>query len=458
MLDNRPRCGYAVSSVSSKSMQGISSLCDTLVHVIMDNETYFPGIKLPRSWIVLGDSIASKKDDVPFISYRDFTTLAEECNVANGHVKSALRYLQSAGIVLHYEDYKKNSDLKQYVFSNANLLLALFGLVFNHNYYMDEIRFVWKNASILKLPEFDFEMLRKNLREKAVIGEGLLKCFWDSIGIKGDVFRAILSLLEKFDLCYEVPIKEEDEGTNMPKGRHFMFPNLLKETVPVEVATIWPKDIPEDILEYRLSLQFMNTFIPFGFLEKVSVRINPYLEYRLNWKWGLVAFCSDGQDLIHIQAIQDGKQSSTLMFSTRVLSNRESMARHVLLLLVAVTNRVLTHYYPGVLAFWFVHCSHCIELSRSREDIIPDTFPADNIVMANDLNTMVKCSNCSGDHILKLKEVFPPNSSKYRSSLLLSSFPICHRHIVLMPFITKCATHILQVKHQYRRQMDTYII
>ncbi len=37
-------------------------------------------------------------------------------------------------------------------------------------------------------------------------GERLLATFWECYGVTGEVFQSVLSLLDKFDLCHEVPV------------------------------------------------------------------------------------------------------------------------------------------------------------------------------------------------------------------------------------------------------------
>ena len=110
-------------------------------------------------------------------------------------------------------------------------------------------------------------------------------------------FQAMLSLLGKFDLCYEVP---RLEGKYLPDGRHFKFPYLVPEKMPEQAMYIWTESVPENFEEHQLMLSLEAPTIPQSFMEKISIRINPFLDLRADWKWGTVAFCNEGQDVIKV--------------------------------------------------------------------------------------------------------------------------------------------------------------
>ena len=412
LLKNRPKIFRTVCCLSSKTYEGIDQFRTNLVSIVSENEYLFPQNDVPKAWLSLADVVGSKKEDVPFVTISEFVDLAAEHEVPADDVQTVLGYLQSIGLVLHYQDYRKNSELSKYVFVNPNLLLAIFGLVFNHNYFMDETRFVWNHKAILRLPHFDFVNLRRNLRERGVIGEKLLRCFWDAMGLTDDVYRAILPLLEKFDLCYEIRVKS---GDGLTDGRHFLFPYLLNKSKPPEINFMWSEDILDNFTQCGVELCFTSKSLPFGFLEKVLIRAHTYVDHCLSWKQGMVAFCDEGQDLVSIEAKEDEDNIAVLTLAARVRKDRKSMARHILLLLVAVTNRVLLHHYPGVVAYWFCQCAHCLNRKLHEKDtnIVVDTFPADNVIYtAPEEARDFQCRNCQPGEVLALDDVFPIETSK----------------------------------------------
>ena len=407
LLTNRPKVFRSVCCISSKTLEGMNEFRENLVSIVTDNESLFPQKDVPGSWVELSDAIVSKKEDVPFVTMAEFMELAQQFSIVGDHVQKVLSYLQSVGLVLHYQDYRQNSDLSKYVFVNPNLLLAIFGLVFNHNYFMDETRFIWKHKSILRLPHFDFVHLRKNLKERGIIGEKLLKCFWDAMGISDEVYQAIVPLLEKFDLCYEIRIKP---GDTVVEGRHFLFPYLLNKRKPPEVNFMWCDDLLENFMQCGVELSFTQPTLPFGFLEKVLIRAHTYVDHCLSWKQGMVAFCDEGQDLVRIDTKRGPNGNAVLTISARVRSDRKSMARHIILLLVAVTNRVLLHHYPGVVAYWYCQCAHCLvkSLEHKYSEVKVDQFPADNIVYTSPGDTtQIHCVNCGPGQTLRIEDVFP---------------------------------------------------
>ena len=84
--------------------------------------------------------------------------MAGDQGIHGPECRPALDYLQKAGVVLHYEDYKKDSELKKYVFNNTNLLLSIFSLIFNHNYYLDEVKRVTILQAVVLLFKLNYHV------------------------------------------------------------------------------------------------------------------------------------------------------------------------------------------------------------------------------------------------------------------------------------------------------------
>ena len=61
------------------------------------------------------------------------------------------------------------------------------------------MRYIWFNKGMLKLPRLDLDALRRNVRSDGLIGEKLLKCFWNTLGLGDEVFQvSVLYLLSKY--------------------------------------------------------------------------------------------------------------------------------------------------------------------------------------------------------------------------------------------------------------------
>ncbi len=201
-----------------------------------------------------------------------------------------------------------------------------------------------------------------------------------------------------------------------------MFPYLLSDRIPQESLVVWPPENPDGLIQYGMELDVFHSQLPIGLFEKILVRCNEFLDYSISWRQGVVAFCSGGMDLVRIHVRtnqktgnsvasvnkQDGiklsdstneksltdhvindstnpkpssghvinnftnhKPSSDhviIELSTRVQKGREEKSRHILMLLLAVINRIILHHYPGTVALWYVQCPNCIK-NRSNEKV-----------------------------------------------------------------------------------------
>ncbi len=140
-LNNRPKIYRTVKGVSALTLEGIQEFKDFMACIIQDNQSSFQSPTVPRSWVNLGLQISAERSETPWMSFQEFSDLARTQGIpSKKETVDALRYLQCLGIVLYYNDHRTRSTLDSYVFSSANLLLAIFGLVYNHNYHRDEIQ------------------------------------------------------------------------------------------------------------------------------------------------------------------------------------------------------------------------------------------------------------------------------------------------------------------------------
>ena len=217
----------------------------------------------------------------------------------------------------------------------------------------------------------------------------------------GEVFQSVLSLLDKFDLCYEIPVSR---SAYINQDRYFVFPYLLSDRIPTEAMVVWPQDNPDEQKEFGMQLDIFCKELPLGLFEKILVRSNEFLDYSISWKQGMVAFCNGGIDLVKLTIVSDKKQPQNywtldnsakrqpwnkhkfgtgnakvksdhmiLEVSTRVQHGREDKAGHVMMLLVAVINRIILHHYPGTVALWYVLCPTCLKM-RSDDQVISCYF------------------------------------------------------------------------------------
>ncbi len=218
----------------------------------------------------------------------------------------------------------------------------------------------------------------------------------------GDVFHSVLSLMDKFDLCYEVPVSR---SAYINQDRYFVFPYLLSSGVPTEALVVWPLDNQDRLPQFGMHLDVFSKELPLGLFEKILVRSTEFLDYSISWRQGMVAFCNGGVDLVKLEVLSNENQASTnfwtlktnanrkqlqktrttmtsktttanqkresdhvvLELSARVQHGREEKAGHVMMLMVAVINRIILHHYPGTVALWYVLCPSCIRARTQNE-------------------------------------------------------------------------------------------
>ncbi len=214
--------------------------------------------------------------------------------------------------------------------------------------------------------------------------------------------------------------------------RYFVFPYLLSDRIPQEALVVWPPENPDGLIQYGMELDVFHSQLPIGLFEKILVRCNEFLDYSISWRQGVVAFCSGGMDLVRIHVRTNPKTANSaasdltnensltdhvasdftnpkpgnsasgpnrlktlestnekspinhmindstnpkpssdhviIELSTRVQKGREEKSRHILMLLLAVINRIILHHYPGTVALWYVQCPNCIK-NRSNKQV-----------------------------------------------------------------------------------------
>ncbi len=237
--------------------------------------------------------------------------------------------------------------------------------------------------------------------------------------MRGEVFTSVLSLMDKFDLCYEVPVSR---NAHIHQDRYFVFPYLLSSRVPTESLVVWPLENPEDLDEYSMHLDVFTKELPLGLFEKILVRANEFLDYSVSWKQGMVAFCNGGVDLVKLEVLSNEKKPTNywslasanqkpwsssqtnwrswrdtqtlpankssgaktptpeaangsagasdhvlVEVAARAAAGRADRAAHVLMLLVAVVNRIILHHYPGTVALWYVLCPVCVKRRNGNQ-------------------------------------------------------------------------------------------
>ncbi len=417
ILKNRPKWHKKVVCVSSKTLCGIERMMGLVNDIVHKYHEYFPTKTVPATWHKLEAVLAEEKNNIPFMPISAYYKMAQQMNIGEEECMEALKYLHSVGVVIddsNIQSHKTNKQQK-YVITNPNLLLAVFGLAYNHNFYQDQIRYIWKDPAILKLPRSDFlDVIRKTLKEKGLLGESLLKCFWESLGITDSMFAVMLAIMEKFDLCCRVTIVKQTHQN------FYLFPYLLAEQQPPEVSTFWPSIPEKNVDQFEIEIAFSSNELPLGLFEVAAVRMNALVEQRINWKLGMVALCNDGQEILKLECHLPPEGTAGLTITTRVHVNRHEHGRKLLLSSAELLYRLLSCSYPSVVTYWYTKCSHCIQLNHKHSNRSIDRFPLDNILKLPPDAKLV-CHNCGEGEEVQVHQVFPSSEVTGESNTVYNS-------------------------------------
>lgn len=306
---------------------------------------------------------------IPWINKEDLYRQAARFRIKKSELDNVLENLRNSGAILNYVDESSN-----FIFTNPNLLLTVFSLV---------------NLST------------------TILTERQLKSIWKEYhGIRDDiVWIEILNLLKKLDICYELFSKNE---------REFCFPSLHSDYPPNSSLVVWPiVQVDADWTEYSMLLEFPSTNAPpCGLIERINVRLQYFLDHRIDWRNGFVAFANSGKDVSKVCSYTRRHQCrSAIRFAVRLRKDRRQMAHHLFQVYADVADKLIESFYPGVIFIWLMECSHCLNKTRDRP-IIPTVFKTDKYLMPKTDNV-----ECSG-RIISSSDAFPPEFNGPHSGFL----------------------------------------
>ncbi|MEO1414547.1 MAG: COR domain-containing protein [Bacteroidota bacterium] len=219
--------------------EDVRRLGSTVEHYIRNLPHLQKGEKLPAKWVRIRKKVEELSKEENFIYLRDFQKICKEEEIAEKERQLFLSdYLHDLGVLLHFSKEPQLRDI----------------LFLNNQWTTDAIYKVLDQTKAQEPPGY---FTRKDL-----------ETIWSDESYE-HVFEKLLALMERFDLCYQVP------GQDV-----FIVPQLLPSDKPEGYQ--WEK-------ENDLELRYRYDFLPKGIVPRLIVRLHALLQNQAQvWKRGAV--------------------------------------------------------------------------------------------------------------------------------------------------------------------------
>lgn len=364
----------------AEALTGVSELREHLISVMKQSEER----PLPSSWYKFLSDIQSMPDRILTMEQvldiftgvmssvnQSMISMAGSARLSLAYV---LKYLHTTGEIVWYFE---NPKLDKIVFHRPDTLIEMLRAVFRHdfervvNFDVDLGRRVGITAS-------RFETLKEDFVRKGLMTYELLHFMLLHFQLSSDALDTFISLMLKFDLCYEV--SKQDDPSLVGSARILQFPWFFPERCQEDLSTLWPKEIPSNTFELRFEMEFPRKGPPY-FFEKLSVRLQQYASDRINWKYGVLARKNHSKLLV---TRQKQEEDTTVM---RVAA-RGSTDLQELWWMLKQTRREMSQLlqdWPFIQPQVSLLCTHC--LLRHPDD--PYRFPAEVMDLAMPRGTYI---------------------------------------------------------------------
>ncbi|XP_013401509.1 malignant fibrous histiocytoma-amplified sequence 1 homolog [Lingula anatina] len=281
-------------------------------------------------------------------------------------ILDTLHFLRKTGEVLWFPE---NSFLLNIVFHNQDVVIDLLKAVFRHD-MEDELQYD-KAPFRTEYTHPRFINEREDLLKRGILSRKMIACLWEKFGLKNTEIDAMIELMLKFDLCYDVSVQETEEEVDSTRASHFHIPWLLRETRPGDVMLQWPASLPSDHVQLTLEYHFQNS-CPIGLYEMAAVRLHRYLgpfkTTRIDWTDGVVA--QVGQGFLNMER-RETATGGLIMVAIRG-KNVSDLWPHTVKLHDEMVE-ILEQECPGSRCDAYLVCPHCV--AAGFQD--PTLFPAE---------------------------------------------------------------------------------
>ncbi|XP_019643705.1 PREDICTED: malignant fibrous histiocytoma-amplified sequence 1 homolog [Branchiostoma belcheri] len=378
------RVATSVSAVSSaEELRGIVDLKDRLSLLVEKEADLYPSLRraLPKTWSLMeGELEAQREGRKIFLTWEDCVHLGQNSGLESDRLQPVLQYLHRTGRILYYGN---SPNLSGYVFHDPTRLVDILKEIFNHDMEGKVLNEDSLTGRLYNMTLYEMEQSRVDLRERGLMTRRLLQALLRGCVGDGEV-EVALDLMRHFGLCYAV--RDPDETTTPHKvldncaadnesghredssdnSDTYRFPWYINSQEPPCVQVIWNEGIPStETLQILLQI---SGFYPPSLFERFCVDIHPHMQYRQDWKGGVVGFCKDMPVLIKIRK---RSRSVDVSISTRGCPDEDIMKMRGAVFPMAELLHDIMKEWPGLLYSVHTTCPHCLQQGVERPHLFP---------------------------------------------------------------------------------------
>ena len=240
-----------LNQVSQQHEQEIQSVREKLQSAIAELPNV--GLVLPKKWAAIKEILNRESEQHSFITLKEYYKICEGNGVNDP--QSALlisRYFHEIGSIIHYSEDETSTLFKLIILKRKWATEATYQIILDQHIEQRQAgRFTQKD----------------------------LKRIWINPEYRG-MTAELLELLLKFEICYELP--DSDPKT-------YLIPQCL------------PASIPEGVDHHKespISIRYNYDFLPYGIVNRLTVRLHTYIQKDLLWKQGVVLEKGEGRALV----------------------------------------------------------------------------------------------------------------------------------------------------------------
>ncbi|XP_076459454.1 malignant fibrous histiocytoma-amplified sequence 1 homolog [Babylonia areolata] len=289
MQNNRckvPDMVYVVSC--AEGLAGVEDLKQELVTIVRTYED----LVLPESWYKF--LLEIQDESAPILSMEQarniFVSVMASVKQslmsigvsADRSISMVLKYLHATGEIIWFHD---NPRLNTIIFHRPETLIEMLRAVFRHDFER-VVQFDQVVGNKVGLSASRFEILKEDFVRRGVMTYEMLHFTLLHFHLSSDALDIFVSLMLKFDLCYEVT--SDNDPSRVGSAHILQFPWFFAKESPPNLLKIWPAEIPPNTFELRFQVTFPRSGPPY-FFEKLSVRLQQHVSERQNWKHGILA-------------------------------------------------------------------------------------------------------------------------------------------------------------------------
>ena len=206
--------------------------------------------------------------------------------------------------------------LNKIVFHRPETLIEMLRAVFRHD-FEEVVNFDPELGHRVGLSSSRFKILKEDFVLRGIMTYELLHYTLLHFHLSSDALDTFISLMLKFDLCYEVT--QTSDPSLVGSAHILQFPWFFPEDSPSTLTVTWPQELPNNMFELRFEVEFPRKGPPY-FFEKLSVRLQQYVSERENWKHGVLARLNHSHLLVSRQR-HDSEEVTVITAAARGASD-----------------------------------------------------------------------------------------------------------------------------------------